>query len=45
VRRVIKSAEKRGIFDIAGALGIKTEAANPMHDAWRWKNVKKRTDK
>jgi len=33
------------IFDIAEALGIKTEAANPMHDAWRWKNVKKKTDK
>jgi len=33
------------IFDIAEALGIKVEAANPMHDAWRWKNVKKKTDK
>ena len=33
------------IVDIAEALGVETEAANTMHDAWRWKNVKKKTDK
>ena len=33
------------VVDIAETLGIETEAANPMHDAWRWKNVKKKTDK
>jgi len=33
------------IVDIADALGIETEVANTMHDAWRWKNVKKKTDK
>jgi transposase len=33
------------IGDITEALGIETEIANPMHEAWRWKNVKKKTDK
>ena len=33
------------VFDIANALGKKTETANTTHDAWRWKNVKKKTDK
>jgi hypothetical protein len=33
------------IVDIGRALGIETETANTSHDAWRWKNVKKKTDK
>lgn len=33
------------IVDIARALGKETETANTSHDAWRWKNVKKKTDK
>jgi len=33
------------IVDIAKALGKETEVANTSHDAWRWKNVKKKTDK
>lgn len=33
------------VVDIAEALGKETEAANPMHDAWHWKNVKKKTDR
>jgi transposase len=33
------------VVDIAEALGKATEVANPMHDAWRWKNVKKKTDR
>jgi len=33
------------IVDIARALGKDTEVANTSHDAWRWKNVKKKTDK
>ena len=33
------------IVDITEALGKETEVANPMHDAWRWKNVKKKTDR
>jgi transposase len=33
------------VVDIARALGIKTETANTTHDAWRWKNVKKKNDR
>ena len=33
------------IVDITQALGTPTEVANTMHEAWRWKNVKKKTDK
>jgi transposase len=33
------------IVDIARALGKETEVANTSHDAWRWKNVKKKNDK
>ena len=33
------------IVDITEALGKESEVANPMHDAWRWKNVKKKTDR
>jgi transposase len=32
------------IVDIARVLGKETEVANTSHDAWRWKNVKKKTD-
>jgi len=33
------------IVDITEALGTETEIANTIHEAWRWKNVKKKTDK
>jgi transposase len=33
------------VVDIAEALGKETETACAMHDAWRWKNVKKKTDR
>jgi len=33
------------VVDIARALGKDTETANTTHDAWRWKNVKKKNDK
>ena len=33
------------IVDIAKALGIETEVANTSHEAWRWKNVKKKNDR
>jgi transposase len=33
------------VVDIARALAIDTETANTTHDAWRWKNVKKKNDK
>ncbi|MHC4314628.1 MAG: IS110 family transposase [Planctomycetota bacterium] len=33
------------VIDIARALGKETETANTTHDAWRWKNVKKKNDR
>jgi transposase len=33
------------VVDIAKALGKETETANTTHDAWRWKNVKKKNDR
>ena len=33
------------IYDIAEALGIETEVANPSHQGWRWKKVKRKTDR
>jgi hypothetical protein len=33
------------IVDIARVLGKETETANTSHDAWRWKNVKRKNDK
>jgi len=32
-------------YDIAEALGIETEVANPSHQAWRWKKLKRKTDR
>jgi transposase len=33
------------VVDIARVLGVETETANTTHDAWRWKNVKKKNDR
>ena len=33
------------VVDIAKTLGKETETANTTHDAWRWKNVKKKNDR
>jgi transposase len=33
------------VVEIAEGLGKETETACTMHEAWRWKNVKKKTDK
>jgi transposase len=33
------------VYDIAGALGLEVEVANPNHDGWRWKNVKRKSDR
>ena len=33
------------ITDIAKALGKEVEVANTTHDAWRWKNIKRKTDR
>jgi len=32
------------VVGIVRALGKETETANTTHDAWRWKNVKKKND-
>jgi transposase len=32
-------------YDIAEALGIETEVANPSHQGWRWKKLKRKTDR
>ncbi|UCG58805.1 MAG: hypothetical protein JSU70_04685 [Phycisphaerales bacterium] len=44
-RRKHRTNGRISSVDIAEALGKETETANTMHDAWRWKNVKKKTDK
>ena len=45
-RVVMEVSEIAGwVVDIASALGKETETANTSHDAWRWKNVKKKNDK
>jgi transposase len=33
------------IYDIAKALGLETEVANPSHQGWRWKKLKRKTDR
>ena len=33
------------MHDMALAMRLSIQIANPNHDAWRWKNVKRKTDK
>jgi transposase len=33
------------VHDLATALGIEVQVANPSHEGWRWRNVKRKTDK
>ena len=33
------------IHDLAVTMGLEIQVANPNHEAWRWKNVKRKTDK
>ncbi|MEM6484101.1 MAG: IS110 family transposase [Pseudomonadota bacterium] len=33
------------IADMAESMGLPIEVANPYHDAWRWKNVRRKTDR
>ena len=33
------------VGDLVRALDIELQVANPNHDAWRWKNVKRKTDR
>ena len=45
-RLVIEVGSAAGwVKDLAEALGIEVQVANPNHEAWRWKNVKRKTDK
>lgn len=45
-RVVIEIGAQAGwIADLAEAMGIEIQIANPYHDAWRWKNVRRKTDR
>jgi len=45
-RLVIEIGSAAGwVKDMAEAMEIETQVANPNHDAWRWKNVKRKTDR
>lgn len=45
-RVVIEICGVSGWFvDLCKGLGIEIQVANPTHDAWRWKNVKTKTDR
>lgn len=33
------------VYDLVVSLGIEVQVANPTHEAWRWKNVKKKNDR
>jgi len=45
-RVVIEIGSAAGwIKDLAEAMGLTVQVANPNHDAWRWKNVKRKTDR
>ena len=45
-RVVIEVGSSAGwIFDMAVSLGITAQVANTNHEAWRWKNVKKKADR
>ena len=38
-------AQAGWIADLCESLGIELRVANPHHDAWRWKNVRRKTDR
>jgi transposase len=45
-RVVIEIGSAAGwVKDMAEAMGLIVQVANPNHEAWRWKNVKRKTDK
>ncbi len=45
-RIVIEIGAQAGwIADLSESLGIELQVANPQHDAWRWKNVRRKTDR
>jgi len=45
-RVVIEVGPSAGwITDLAAGLGIELQVANPAHEGWRWRSVKKKTDR
>lgn len=45
-RMVIESCPLAGwVSDLVGSLGIELEVASTTHQAWRWKNVKRKNDR
>lgn len=45
-RLVIEVGSAAGwVKDLADALDIEVQVANPNHEGWRWKNVKRKTDR
>ena len=45
-RVVIESGNQAGwVKDLCEALEVPIEVANPNHEGWRWKNVKRKTDR
>lgn len=45
-RLVIEIGSPAGwVRDMAAAMGIDSQIANPSHEAWRWKNVRRKTDR
>ena len=33
------------VHDVAAALAIEVQVANPNHEGWRWRNVKRKSDR
>jgi len=45
-RIVIEVGSQAGwVKDLCEALGVQVRVANPNHEAWRWKHIKRKTDK
>lgn len=45
-RVVIEVGNQAGwVKDLCDALGVVSQVANPNHEGWRWKNVKRKTDR
>jgi transposase len=45
-RVVIETGNQAGwVKDLCEALGVEIEVANPNHEGWRWKHVKRKTDR
>jgi transposase len=45
-RIVIEIGSQAGwIADLSESLGVELQVANPHHEAWRWKNVRRKTDR